>query len=149
MIAEDNQNSLSLDFMDTTLAQSIFAQKFFSHIPHEVRATFNTDQVKALENAFGEQWSKHPLDIRRSFGFWRFKYYFVLIGGREKRDLSRRQERFFRLSELYFYLGFLAFSVLVGLGALYILKSALGIDVFPHYSFGVWDWWQQNVLHRV
>lgn len=135
--------------MDIPLSETIFTKKFFSHIPQEMRATFSDDQIKALEQAFGEQWRKHPLDIRRSFGFWRFKYYFVLIGGRERRDLTRKQARFFRLSELYFYLGFLAFSAAVGLGALYILKSALGIDVFPHYSFGVWDWWQHTVLDRV
>lgn len=31
---------------------------------------------------------------------------------------------------------------LVGLLLLYLLKSALGIDIFPDYSFGVWTWFK-------
>ncbi|MCG6508060.1 hypothetical protein K6U15_15045, partial [Vibrio parahaemolyticus] len=26
--------------------------------------------------------------------------------------------------------------------ALYLLKSAMGIDIFPNYSLGIWDWFK-------
>jgi hypothetical protein len=29
---------------------------------------------------------------------------------------------------------------------LYLVKSALGIDLIPGFSFGVWGWFQENVL---
>ncbi len=134
--------------MQATLTREIFEKKFFSHIPSDIRQSFSPEQIQALEDAFGEQWARHPLDIRRSFGFWRFRYYFVIIGGRERRDLTRRQERFFSLSELAFYIGFLAFSTSLGILALYLVKSALGIDIFPHFSFGIWDWWRATIMKQ-
>ena len=35
---------------------------------------------------------------------------------------------------------FLLFSLLLGLVMLYILKSALGINLLPNHSLGLWDW---------
>jgi hypothetical protein len=29
---------------------------------------------------------------------------------------------------------------------LYLIKSALGIDIFKDYSFGIWDWFRHTVL---
>ena len=29
---------------------------------------------------------------------------------------------------------------------LYLVKSALGIDIFKHFSFGVWDLFKKSVL---
>ena len=35
---------------------------------------------------------------------------------------------------------FLALCTLLGLLALYIAKSAAGIDLFPGFSLGIWGW---------
>ena len=35
---------------------------------------------------------------------------------------------------------FLALCTLLGLLALYIAKSAAGIDLFPGFSLGIWSW---------
>ena len=78
--------------------------------------------------------------------FWRFRYYFVFLAGRDRRALSRQQERFFRGTELTFLFGFLGFSALLGLLILYLLKSAAGIDLFPNHSLGIWDWFQNKYL---
>jgi hypothetical protein len=45
-----------------------------------------------------------------------------------------------------FLSGFLLISALVGIFVLYILKSALGVDLIPGFSFGVWDWFQGAFL---
>ena len=37
---------------------------------------------------------------------------------------------------------FVTVSTLVGVLALYLLKSALGIDIIPGYSFAIWDWFR-------
>jgi len=41
----------------------------------------------------------------------------------------------------------LAFSVLLGLAVIYLIKSALGIDLVPGYHLGLWHWFQDNVLN--
>lgn len=135
--------------MQAELTQEAFAQKLVDRIPEAMRESFTRTQLLALEQAFSEQWAHHPVDIRKEFGFWRFQYFFVLIAGREQRTLTRRQARFFGLAELYALILFLAFSTLTGLFVLYLLKSWMGIDLFPNFSFGVWDWWQANVLKVV
>ncbi|HBB24465.1 MAG TPA: 3-phosphoshikimate 1-carboxyvinyltransferase, partial [Pseudomonas sp.] len=40
---------------------------------------------------------------------------------------------------------FLLFSALVGLVILYLLKSALGINLFPDFSLGLWDWFKESL----
>ena len=34
----------------------------------------------------------------------------------------------------------------LGVLILYLVKSALGIDLIPGFLFGVWGWFQENVL---
>lgn len=38
------------------------------------------------------------------------------------------------------------FSVLTGLLLLYLLKSALGIDLVPGFSLGIWGWFKDVFL---
>ena len=40
----------------------------------------------------------------------------------------------------------LTFCTLVGILVLYLIKSALGIDLIPGFSFGVWDWFNEEFL---
>ena len=39
---------------------------------------------------------------------------------------------------------FLSLSTLIGLVVIYILKSALGINLFEGFSLGLWDWLKQT-----
>ena len=41
---------------------------------------------------------------------------------------------------------FLLVSAAVGIVVLYLVKSALGIDLIPGFSFGVWGWFQEEFL---
>lgn len=41
---------------------------------------------------------------------------------------------------------FLLFSAALGILLLYLVKSALGIDLIPGFSFGVWGWFQHSFL---
>lgn len=38
------------------------------------------------------------------------------------------------------------YATACGVLVLYLIKSALGIDLIPSFSFGVWGWFQQHVL---
>jgi hypothetical protein len=134
--------------MQASLTQDNFSKKFFERIPEELGETFTQEQLSALEDIFAEKWANHPVDIRHSFGLWRWRYYFVIIGGHERRNLTRRQEYLFRLTELYLLAAYLGSSILLGLIALYLTKSAMGIDLFPNFHLGIWTWIEQKVLNR-
>jgi len=70
----------------------------------------------------------------------------VFLTGRNKRALSARERQVQRLSMAIVLSVFLLVSAAVGILVLYLVKSALGIDLIPGYSFGVWGWFQENVL---
>ncbi len=126
-----------------------FGDRLFERLPADLRASLSPEQRAALQQALRQQWRRHAIDIRHSFGFWRWRWYFVVIAGRDRRELTRRQEKFFSMAEFGFWLGYLGFSILLGLLALYMIKSALGIDLFPNHHLGVWTWVEAHILHRV
>jgi len=134
--------------MSTVLTSDEFSKKFFEKIPHSIRESLTAEQYQAIEKAYSEQWKRHPLDFRFSFGFWRWRYYVVLIGGRDRRRLTRKQQRFFSLAEFYFLMAYAASSALFGLLILYLIKSALGIDIFPNFHVGIWGWLQTSVFNQ-
>jgi hypothetical protein len=40
----------------------------------------------------------------------------------------------------------LTVGTVLGVLILYLVKSALGIDLIPGFSFGVWGWFQEEFL---
>lgn len=40
----------------------------------------------------------------------------------------------------------LLYATACGVLVLYLIKSALGIDLIEGFSFGVWGWFQEHVL---
>ncbi|UAW99484.1 3-phosphoshikimate 1-carboxyvinyltransferase [Halopseudomonas nanhaiensis] len=118
-----------------------FTKGLKERLPSEVRESFSEQQLQALKVAFGaRRWGKHPVDLRGTLDLWRWRYYFVLLIGRNRRELTRREQRISRVMGALSLVGFLLFSVLVGLLVLYVLKSALGINLMPNTSLGLWDW---------
>jgi len=112
-------------------------------LPENLRESFTPEQLNALRNAFATRsWAKHKLDLRGTFSLWSNQYYFVLVGGRNKRNLSRAQRNLSLAAKAGVITAFLFFSLLVGLVALYLVKSALGINLLPNYSLGLWDWFK-------
>jgi len=70
----------------------------------------------------------------------------VFLAGRNRQVLTDREIRIQRLSMAAFLTVFLLFSAAVGMLVLYLVKSVLGIDLIPGFSFGVWDWFKEEVL---
>ena len=56
--------------------------------------------------------------------------------------LTDREQAIQRLAMATTLAVFITFSALVGILVLYLIKSALGIDLIPGFSFGVWDWFK-------
>ncbi|HJE71182.1 3-phosphoshikimate 1-carboxyvinyltransferase [Pseudomonas oryzihabitans] len=112
-------------------------------LPKELRESFTEEQLEALKLAFGTRsWGKHSVDLRGTVKFWHRRYYFVFLAGRNYRQLSRLEQELSLLGKATVLAVILLACGLVGLLLLYLLKSALGIDIFPDYSFGVWTWFK-------
>ena len=121
--------------------------KLLDKVPADMRGSFSDAQLLALKIALGGRtWGAHALDLRFTVKWWRWQYYFVLLAGRNRRTLTEREKRIQRLSMALLLAAFLLFSTAVGILVLYLLKSALGIDLLPGFSFGVWGWFQQEFL---
>lgn len=116
-------------------------------MPEKVGQTFSDEQLICLKSALGaHRGSRHKVDLRGSFGLWRWRYYYVFLVGRERRHLSRRELRMARAAKLVFVASFLLFSALTGVVIVYLLKSALGINLLPKHSLGLWGWFKAHIL---
>jgi hypothetical protein len=124
-----------------------FIEGLTHRLPAHLRDSFTDDQLAALKVAFGaRQWGQHPVDLRGTIGFFHWRYYFVVLAGRQRRHLSRLEHEISRMAAASAIGIFLFLSILTGLLTLYLMKSALGIDVLPDTSLGIWDWFKQHVF---
>jgi len=124
-------------------------QQLLSRIPASVSDSFSDEQLIHLKTAIGSRdWARHKVDFRGTFHFpftpWR--YYYVLLLGRNRRQLSDREKYISALIVTSFIIGFILFSALMGILILYLVKSFMGIDIFPNFSFGVWDYFKDNFM---
>ncbi|BBB28934.1 3-phosphoshikimate 1-carboxyvinyltransferase [Neptunomonas japonica] len=116
-------------------------------LPDDLKESFSQEQLSALKVAFGaRKWGQHKIDLRGTLRIWRWRYYFVFLAGRNKRDLTRREQELSRMATTLAIAIFLTFATLLGLIVLYLIKSALGIDLFPNYSLGLWGWFKNQFL---
>ncbi|ELP5728977.1 hypothetical protein QTV44_002232 [Vibrio vulnificus] len=134
--------------MDNKKANKAVAQ-FYRTLDTEVAASLNAKQKREIEQAVLSLGlvAKHSVDVRKSLPWFGKRYYLVLLCGRDRRQQLRTEE-----SKLANFLA-VSFTVLfifalIGLSslALYLLKSALGIDIFEGFSLGIWDWFK-NLIH--
>ncbi|GGF67628.1 3-phosphoshikimate 1-carboxyvinyltransferase [Alteromonas lipolytica] len=127
-------------------AQDPALKSLLERMPPEVANSFTEEQLSHLHSALGARsWKKHSLDIRSTFPipFAKSRVYFVLLMGRNRRELTRREKQISAITFALFVAVFIGFSTLFGLLVLYLIKSALGIDIFKGYSFGVWKWFKE------
>ncbi|WP_348728365.1 3-phosphoshikimate 1-carboxyvinyltransferase [Rheinheimera texasensis] len=117
-------------------------QKLLERMPAEVQQSFTEAQLSYLRVALGaRQWGKHKLDVRGTLGLGSWRYYYVLVAGRNKRS-EYRSHKTGLLVKAVFLSVLLILSSVLGLLVLYLLKSALGIDLFADFSLGIWGWFQ-------
>mgnify|MGYP000753915477 CR=1 FL=1 len=116
---------------------------FLSHLPQETASVLTDTQLSHIKVAIGSgQYRKHKVDIRGTFPvlFFPSRIYFVFLMGRNIRSLSRQEQNIAFTSMLLLTTLFLMFSTMLGLVIVYIIKSALGINLLEGYSLGLWDW---------
>lgn len=118
-------------------------------MPPEVAESFTDEQLSHLHSALGARsWKKHSLDIRSTFPvpFAKSRIYFVLLMGRNRRELTRREKQISAITFALIVMAFIAVSTFLGLMVLYLIKWKLGIDLFPDSNFKLghwfWDLWK-------
>jgi hypothetical protein len=114
-----------------------------SRLPLDTASVLTDIQLSHLKVAIGSgQYRKHKVDIRGTIPlpFFPSRIYFVLLMGRNVRSLSRQEKSIAITSLLLLTVIFLVFSSALGLVIIYVLKSALGINLLEGYSLGLWDW---------
>ncbi|KZN38163.1 hypothetical protein [Pseudoalteromonas luteoviolacea] len=117
-------------------------KQLLSKMDPEVAASFNYKQRKALQKVISTRdWNSHKIDFRPTLAlpFLPWSFYFVFLGGVNRRNLSS-SERFtaaLAFITALLIVGFIALGVVLVI--IYLLKSWLGIDIFPDESLGIWD----------
>ena len=132
----------------TGIRNDPFVKGMLNRLPLSERSEFTDHQLMRLRETFAAgSWKTHPVDLRWTLSFWKKRYYFVFLAGVNKRPLSRNEHELARTGKALLLAGALLFSVLVGLLILYLVKSAAGINLFPGFSLGIWDWFQLNIFN--
>jgi hypothetical protein len=114
-------------------ARDPFLEKFFSRIHPSVAQSFTPAQIAAIKLAFGARtWGSHKIDIRLSFPLLLWRYYFVLLAGREQRPPERRKQEGGRhpFASLGNAVITVIFCLVVGIPillSLYLLQAALSM----------------------
>ena len=120
-------------------------KNLLSRMPKKVAESFDDEQLTNLMTAIGSRsWGNHAVDKRGTFKipFYRWRFYYVLLIGRNHRELTRQEKRLSLVTSAIFSSIFLMFCAALGLLVLYLIKSALGIDLLPGFSFGIWTWFK-------
>ena len=127
------------------IKQEPAVEKLLSRMPERIANSFSAEQLIHLKTAIGSrEWGKHKVDFRGTFPipFFKSRIYYVFLMGRNHRNLTRKEQVISALTVAGFITLFVIFSILFGLLALYLLKSALGINLFENFSLGIWTWFK-------
>lgn len=115
-----------------------YIARIMESIDPEISQSLTDEQRKAIEEAIAQERPNqyHAVNIELPLYFAR--YYFVLQLGRDRRTTRRILEK--RRRKLVAFAGNVMFFfmvasplLLVFLAVIYILKSAMGIDLFPDF----------------
>jgi hypothetical protein len=118
-------------------ADPLFVARFRSRIPPEIAASFTPGQLAAIHTAFAlRTLPRHSLDLRRSIPTPWGRMYLAIVAGREKRGHARRaadraRRGAGRVADLALVGTLTSLVVVLGAGALYLMKMALGLDLLP------------------
>lgn len=112
-----------------------------------------TEQVEAVRAALlaADRGKRHPIDIRLNIPLYFARYYLVLFAGRDKRrgtllkEAVRKNAQDKRSGSMMILLmGMLIIFglLLIGLLTAYLIKSEMGIDIFPdkHLEDIILEW---------
>lgn len=129
--------------MSNTSRNPVVIDRFYEALDQDINAQLTPEQKEEIENAIVSITlaSRHRIDIRKSFPFFGKRLYLVFLLGRDLRSRSRPESKLSRVLVTFLIMFATLFLLCCVLLTLYMIKSALGIDVFQHFHVGIWDWW--------
>ncbi|NMF47259.1 3-phosphoshikimate 1-carboxyvinyltransferase [Pseudoalteromonas arctica] len=121
----------------TNLKKDPAIRGLLNRMPEDVQNSFTEEQLSHLKIAIGaRQWGVHAIDCRGVVRLFKYRYYFVLLAGRNRRELSATEKKVSAIAQAT-VVTFVFFIVLL---FIYLLKSALGINLFEGFSLGIWSY---------
>ena len=116
--------------------------QLLSGMEKSVADSFTYKQRKALQKSITTQdWRQHNVDFRPTLAlpFLPWSFYLVFLVGINRRGLLPA-ERFIAFTMLLFVIFIIGLIIIAcAFVLIYLLKSWLGIDLFPNESLGIWD----------
>ena len=138
-----NNNHVYIEAFLSHLQQDPAIRSLLERMPKNIQTTFTDEQLAHLKIAIGaRQWGNHAVDCRGVVKLFKYRYYYVFLAGRNRRELSITEQKLARLAQAFILSTAVTFIILFALLVLYLIKSALGIDIFAGYSFGIWSWFK-------
>ena len=128
----------------TTLSKRpLPVERFYDVLDEHTAQQLTPEQQQEIEKAiiFITQAARHKVDIRKSFSLFGKPIYVVFLLGRDLRKRQRQESTLSTLMLALLLLFTVMFVICCILLTLYMIKSALGIDVFRDFHVGIWDWW--------
>lgn len=125
-------------------ADKVISQ-FYHTLDKDVAHSLSEEQKREIEKAVKSMGlvARHSIDIRETFPWFGKRFYYVFLCGRDRRKIRRERSRIGNvIVTAMITLGAITVSLLALL-ALYLIKSALGIDIFKGFSLGIWDWFKE------
>ncbi|MBG9991704.1 3-phosphoshikimate 1-carboxyvinyltransferase [Pseudoalteromonas sp. NZS37] len=127
----------------SNIKQDPSIRNLLNRMPEEVQQSFTEEQLSHLKIAIGaRQWGVHAVDCRGVVRLFKYRYYFVLLAGRNRRQLSATEKKASAIAQAT-VVTFVFFIVLL---FIYLLKSALGINLFEGFSLGIWTYFKSLFL---
>ena len=115
--------------------------RLLEKMPKRVADSFNEEQLSHLKSAIGaREWGTHKIDVRGTVKLLKWRFYYVILIGQNRRVLSDDDLKLARFLNSILAISFIAISILSGLLIAYLVKSSLGIDLFEGWSLGIWNW---------
>lgn len=140
---------MQLNANDQSISNQPAIKKLLSRMPEEVASSFTDEQLTHLLTAVGSRkWGKHKVDLRGTvqLPIYRWRFYYVFLAGINYKKRSRQEKRMSLLITTIISSLLLMLCAALGVLVLYLIKSALGIDLFPGFSLGIWDWFKETFL---
>ncbi|MDC9525400.1 3-phosphoshikimate 1-carboxyvinyltransferase [Pseudoalteromonas sp. Angola-30] len=114
-------------------------RSLLNRMPEEVQESFTEEQLVHLKIAIGaRQWGRHSIDSRGVVKFFKYRYYFVFLAGRNRRELNENEKKVAWIFQVVFISILTLIFIIVMALILYLIKSALGINLFDDFSLGIW-----------
>ena len=124
-------------------------EQLLARMPKDQQNSFSAPQIAALQAALGGG-IRHTIDFRPvvKVPLLPWSFYLVLLVGKNRREMSAREQLLAARTLFTLLICGITILGLFGLLVLYLIKSALGIDIFEDFSFGIWAWFQETFLGR-